>query len=218
MRKLLDAANASVEQKKFINLDEIISTLTELKNAKEQLADYKRQITNMEDTISTLAPIKTIIERFPNGMPEQAKQCLENAANPPTSETDRANKCEKKLKVCEKRFGFPSCWLDKNGKIDFLLSVNLTDNGVISTPAWSTEHENDALSLPNIQQLLNKGEPLSIEAFKTSAQEIFRYSENNKPEECRFYVKLSSTISDAVKSDRARLAVESVFYKDEKRR
>jgi hypothetical protein len=56
------------------------------------------------------------------------------------------------------------------------------------------------------------------EAFKTSAQEIFRYSENNKPEECRFYVRLSSTISDAVKSDRARLAVESVFYKDEKRR
>lgn len=158
-------------------------------------------------------------------MPEQAKQCLENAANPPTSETDRANKCEEELKTskkelikCRSGFGFPSCWLDKNGKIDFLLSVNLTDNGVISTPAWSTEHENDALSLPNIQQLLNKGEPLSIEAFKTSAQEIFRYSKNNKPEECRFYVKLSSTISDAVNSDRARLAVESVFYKDEKRR
>ncbi len=217
-KKLISDSHTAVTEKKFDNLDEIISTLTDIKNAKEQLNALKEQIADLDAAISILVPVEEIIKKFPNGITDQAKQCIENAANPPISETARADKCEKELKGYKKRFGFPSCWIDKNGKIDFLLSVNLTDNGVITTPAWSKERENDANALPNIQQLLAKGEPISIEAFKTNAQDIFRYSENNKPEECRFYVRLSSTISDAVKSDRARLAVESVFYKDEKRR
>jgi hypothetical protein len=218
-KKLLDAANVSVEQKQFINLGEIIPTLTELKNAKEQLESYKKQTADLEKEISTLAPIKTILDKFQNGIQEQAKQCVKDAINPPPlSDKVRADKCIKELKGYKKRFAFPSCWLDKNGKIEFLFSVNLTNNGIVVSPAWAKERDNEAQLLPNIHQLINKGEPISIETFKVNSQEIFQYSENNKPEECRFYVRLSSTISDAVKSDRARLAVESVFYKDEKRR
>lgn len=217
-RRLLNNANTAVEQKKFENLDEIISSLSELKNAKNELEQIKKQRADLDAAISILTPVKTILDKFPNGLSEQAKQCLEKPESRPSSEKIRADKCENELKGYKKRFGLPSCWIDKNGKIEFLFSVHLTDNGVVTTPAWPKDRENDARSLPNIELLLNNGNPASIEAFKNNAQDIFKYSENHKPDECRFYVKLSSSILDAVKDSRTRLAVESVFYKDEKRR
>jgi hypothetical protein len=59
--------------------------------------------------------------------------------------------------------------------------------------------------------------PHSNLTFVSLIQGIFNWSKSQDPE-CRHYVQLKSSISDAVQSDRARLMVENYFYKTEVRR
>ena len=57
----------------------------------------------------------------------------------------------------------------------------------------------------------------SYQDFVSKIQGVFNWSRKQDPE-CRHYVLLRSSISDAVQSDRARLMVENYFYKVEARR
>ena len=110
---------------------------------------------------------------------------------------------------------YPPCWADETGKVEFLFSVELKPDTVVVTPAWPPRREAAARALPGMAELL--AGPHSNQDFVNRIQGIFNWSKQQDPE-CRHYVQLRSSIADAVQSDRARLLVESFFYKTEIRR
>lgn len=110
---------------------------------------------------------------------------------------------------------YPPCWADESGKVEFLFSVELKQDAVVVSPAWPPRREAAARALPGIDELL-VGQHSNANFFNR-VQGIFNWSKRQDPE-CRHYVQLRSSIADAVQSDRARLLVESVFYKTEARR
>ena len=110
---------------------------------------------------------------------------------------------------------FPPCWADENGKVEFLLSVEVRPDTVIAAPSWPQRRESAARELPGMADLLDGAH--SHQEFVNKIQGIFNWSRKQDPE-CRHYVLLRSSISDAVQSDRARLMVENYFYKVETRR
>jgi hypothetical protein len=110
---------------------------------------------------------------------------------------------------------FPPCWADENGKVEFLFSLDMKPDSVAVVPAWPARRETAALALPGVGEALAGAH--SYVEFVKSIQGIFNWSKKQSPE-CRHYVQLKSSISDAVQSDRARLMVESYFYKVEARR
>lgn len=110
---------------------------------------------------------------------------------------------------------YPPCWADESGKVEFLFAIELKDDSVVVTPAWPSKREADARALPDIQRALEA--PFAHSEFASRVLGVFGWSKKQNPE-CRHYVQLRSTISEAVRSDRARLVVENYFYKVEQRR
>ena len=110
---------------------------------------------------------------------------------------------------------YPPCWADETGKVEFLFSVEVRPDSVVVNPAWPPRREAVARVLPGMGEVL--AGPHSNSTFVSRIQGIFSWSKSQDPE-CRHYVQLKSSISDAVQSDRARLMVENYFYKTEVRR
>jgi hypothetical protein len=110
---------------------------------------------------------------------------------------------------------YPPCWADEAGKVEFLLNIELGPDVVQVTPGWPPARESDARALPGIAEVLSAAAPLEV--FAGRVQGIFDWSKRQDPQ-CRHYVRLKSSIPDAIQSDRARLAIESFFYKVEVRR
>lgn len=110
---------------------------------------------------------------------------------------------------------YPPCWADESGKVEFLFAIDLRPDSVVVTPAWPAKREADANALPGISIAL--AEAHSYSRFVSAIQGVFNWSKTQDPE-CRHYVQLKSSITDAVQSDRARLMVENYFYKVEARR
>lgn len=110
---------------------------------------------------------------------------------------------------------YPPCWADESGQIEYLFAIELRPDSAVVTRAWPDIREADARALPGVDELLMA--PTSLAAFPDAVRAIFEQSRSSDPE-CRHYVRLRSTINDAVQSDRARLMVERFFYKVESRR
>lgn len=110
---------------------------------------------------------------------------------------------------------YPPCWADETGKVEFLFSIEVRPDSVAVLPAWPARRESAAKAIPGIDAVLSG--PHSNQSFPSKIQSIFNWSKTQDPE-CRHYVQLKSTISDAVQSDRARLMIENFFYKVEARR
>jgi hypothetical protein len=110
---------------------------------------------------------------------------------------------------------FPPCWADDSGKVEFLYSIETKPDSVAVVPAWPLRREAAALALPGMAGVLSGIH--SNRSFVMSIQGVYNWSKQQDPE-CRHYVQLKSSISDAVQSDRARLMVENYFYKVEARR
>lgn len=112
---------------------------------------------------------------------------------------------------------YPPCWADQSGKAEFLFSIETKPNQIHVAPStWSPARTLDARELPGISEVLS-GNPHTNDEFVKRVQEIFNWSKKQNPE-CRHYVQLKSSISDAVQSDRVRLLIENYFYKLELRR
>lgn len=110
---------------------------------------------------------------------------------------------------------FPPCWANENGKVEFLFSIETKPDSVVLSPAWPPRREAAARALPGMAETLAVAH--SNKDFVSSIQGVFNWSKKQDPE-CRHYVQLKSSITDAVQSDRARLMVENYFYKVEARR
>jgi hypothetical protein len=110
---------------------------------------------------------------------------------------------------------YPPCWADeKTGKVEFLFSIEVQPDSVSVAPIWPSNREADAQALPGITEILSAS-PHSHINFVKNIQAIYNESQAGQ---CRHYVQLKSSINDAVQSDRARLMIESYFYKTEIRR
>jgi hypothetical protein len=110
---------------------------------------------------------------------------------------------------------YPPCWADESGKVQFLFNVDLKPNVVEVSAGWPPTRDADARLLPGLDEVLSG--PAPLEQFVTRIRGIFDWSTRQDPE-CRHYVRLKSSIPDAVLSDRSRLKIEEFFYKTEIRR
>lgn len=109
---------------------------------------------------------------------------------------------------------FPPCWADENGRVQFLLTVELHENDLSVSPAWPDSRANDAKALPNISAVLANTTP-DYTSFLSAVKPI---SDLSRKLNCRHYVRIYNRIADAVMSDRRRLSIEDYFYKHEVRR
>ncbi|UIF88587.1 hypothetical protein [Cupriavidus sp. UYPR2.512] len=110
---------------------------------------------------------------------------------------------------------YPPCWLTMAGKIEYLFAMELRADGIVISPAWPSNREQEARALSGMAEMLSG--PMSEAQFSSRVRGIFDWSNRQSPA-CRHYVQIKSLISDAVQSDRTRLTVENFFYKTEIRR
>ena len=109
---------------------------------------------------------------------------------------------------------FPPCWADENGKVQYLLNVELHESDLNVSRAWPDSREADAQSLPNINVIM--AAPTSD--YASFLRAVKPISDLSRKLNCRHYVRIKNMISDAVTSDRRRLSIEAYFYKLEVRR
>ncbi len=233
--------DAGKESKKKIILEEVESAISFLEQVKKLSPDKVNDLENTEiiekikqaitATDELKKQLKTQInQELKPGQEAQAVQDIVTAAknynelvklgsSPELAKKEnsdlRGQIAFLKNKLARGGLDYPPCWADeKTGKVEFLFSIEVKPNSVVLEPAWPQSRENDASSLPGIADVLS-GNPHSNEQFISSIQAIFNKSQQLQ---CRYYVQLKSTISDAVQSDRSRLMVERYFYKFEVRR
>lgn len=110
---------------------------------------------------------------------------------------------------------YPPCWADEvTGKTQLLFSLVLRDEMLSVSSAWPESRNQEAAKLPNIEKILSQPE-VGYPEFISSVRPIFELS---KQQNCRHFVLIENTITNAVNSDRKRLMIEGSFYKIEKRR
>ncbi len=106
----------------------------------------------------------------------------------------------------------PPCWVNENGEIEYLLRVDIQQNGLKVTPIWAEHRNEDAKSIPNIDHLVNKTH--SRGQFQRLAAPI---GEISKQQACRHYVTIKNHVRDINLFNNSRYTIESVFYKRELR-
>jgi hypothetical protein len=108
------------------------------------------------------------------------------------------------------------CWADEKGKIEYLFTVETRPDGYLVHKAWLPHREQDARALPGIDHALSEN-VMSAPTFAATMQPVLNWSKKQEPE-CRHFVYLTTTVSDADSRDTARKVVEGFFYKLESKR
>jgi hypothetical protein len=110
-----------------------------------------------------------------------------------------------------KGFGLPPCWVDAEGKVQRLLSVEVTEQGLIVKPGWPPERSDDANSLPNLNAALANGSVQSISSFRTGVAPVLDWSKKQDPE-CRHYASIGVSATSANVAVAGDNAVNDYFY------
>jgi hypothetical protein len=112
----------------------------------------------------------------------------------------------------------PPCWTSEDGNLQYLFDLTLLpDDKVIVRPAWPQEREQDANDMAPVRQLMPYfNEQMPMSSFMKQAYGILEIGKQNKPETCRFFVRMKSEIEDRATADKARLTIENAFYKFER--
>lgn len=106
----------------------------------------------------------------------------------------------------------PPCWIDQESKIEYIFNVHTTQAGFVVTRGWPVNREAQARESVGFNELMgNVSSPLTVGQFTTGAKPFLNFGKAQSPE-CRHFVYLSSTITDAEKRDDARRLVNSFFY------
>lgn len=226
IRKIDTQAENEHLKQKIENLEAELSILTEIKNMIQKKADKDNVL--QEEIMTALAlksQLKQIAEKEGGNNNEQ--KLLEKLKEFDKYSTEK----EKELKDIRGQLVFfqkqldahggrdyPPCWVDeKTGEIQFLLDIAISDEGLITKKAWPIEREEDALNLAGIDNFIKESSLQSLSEFKEKAFPIFQWSRNRVPE-CRHYVFIKSTATQAPLERRLRWGVEDFFYKYERRR
>lgn len=112
------------------------------------------------------------------------------------------------------RTGEPSCWITaETYKPQYLLDIVIEEDSTYTIKSyWPKDRSKEALSVPGVKQMVEK-ENLTRSEFNYYAGQIYDYSRAQKPDGCRFFVRMKSRIPDRNVADRARLNLENYFYK-----
>lgn len=111
----------------------------------------------------------------------------------------------------------PPCWMDKDSKIEYIFNVQTTAAGFLVTSGWPANREADAVATEGFAFMIeHQGTALNSGQFQRGAKPYLDYGKRQSPE-CRHFVYLSSTISEADRRDEARRLVNSFFYVLERR-
>lgn len=126
-------------------------------------------------------------------------------------------KLQTQLRFYEKRdklrgLDHPPCWMDHESRIEYIFNVQTVAEGILVSRGWPAHREADARASEGFNALMGRtGTALTPEQFAAAAKPYLDYGRRQSPE-CRHFVYLSSTISNADKRDEARRLVNSVFY------
>lgn len=109
---------------------------------------------------------------------------------------------------------YPPCWAEETtGKVEFLFQIEIHPDGLVVSPVWPINREQDARMLPNIDQLLVQ-DPLTLTEFKRLMQGIDRQS---KEKNCRHYILMRNHVNELDVFNQYRFGIENFFYKLELR-
>ncbi len=111
----------------------------------------------------------------------------------------------------------PPCWMQEETlRPEYLFDVTILEDGRYRvSPIWPKYREAEAFKIPGVREMVDK-RILTKNNFNFFANKILDYSNDRKPEACRFYVQLRNLIPDRRTADRARLNLEQFFYKYER--
>lgn len=112
------------------------------------------------------------------------------------------------------RTGEPSCWITaETYKPQYLFDIVIEkDSSYSIKPYWPADREKEALAIPGVKEMIEK-KNLSRPEFNFLADKIYQYSRAQKPDACRFFVRMTSRIPERSVADSARLNLENYFYK-----
>ena len=107
--------------------------------------------------------------------------------------------------------GFPPCWVDENGKPEYIFVVKLEENRLSVTPAWPSHRANDVKEVTGAINLVRFD--LMPETFRKLARPILEWSMRQEPE-CRHFVRIDDGAPISKGEFKAKLLlVEDYFYK-----
>ena len=107
----------------------------------------------------------------------------------------------------------PPCWFDSAGRVQFLLSIDLTrpvntrSINVTVEPAWLPSREANARGIRGIDRLLERKQ-MPYDAFKDDAASIFQ----NSGQQCRHSVRVKENLRDGRLSEKILQELETLFH------
>jgi hypothetical protein len=111
----------------------------------------------------------------------------------------------------------PPCWMNKQGGTEYIFNVQTMSDGFVVSRGWPAYREADARASPGFDQITAKGNgAMTPQQFIAGATPFLDYGKKQSPE-CRHFVYLSTSISEADKRDEARQVVNRYFYIDERK-
>jgi hypothetical protein len=183
--------------------EELLSEIKELKQDKSQLESKLKEFEKFEKNLADFDHEKPISENLAslNDVFENLGDC-ELAVN-------EAKSREKHLR---RRCGndWPACWLDSEGRQEFIYAVTLNENDLTVEGIWPVHRNDDIELIPNAKAL--PSDSMSLSDFEKNAEPILNWS---KEKECRHYVKVidNTAPTSKIKYKRMKQIVESYFYK-----
>ncbi|ARV17646.1 hypothetical protein AEP_00686 [Curvibacter sp. AEP1-3] len=219
-------------------IEALVSESNHSENGKSQTSDTKqlaldrvKEAIDASRELRDQAKKKLNIEVKPGGVVNLVRDVVEGARIAAAMTTGKSSlatlnaendKLKTQVAFYEKRdklrgLDHPPCWMDKESKIEYIFNVQTTPGGFVVTPGWPSNRENDARATDGFAALMDgKGTPLSASQFQLGAKPYLDYGKRQTPE-CRHFVFLSSSITEADRRDNARRLVNSFFYVLERR-
>ncbi len=212
--------------------DKVITDLVRAPALLRENEVLRRRNEQLEAEVAALADLKTrtpdpvrakAAEDFLAGFEKDTKSSI--APKDARRRGEEVARLEKELADCRgqlthcvkvtgasKGFGVPPCWADTSGRVQPVIDVEIRPDGLAVTKAWTSERENDARQLPNLQATV-EANLQSLEQFKSNTLAIFESSKKANPE-CRHYaiIRKAPNTRDIDHFNRLRLGIQDHFY------
>jgi hypothetical protein len=215
MKQQLDLANARLKDSKLS-----VDLINQATAAMPDMAPEDAAKALLNEAVIGRQALDAAKKIAPDVPPEQAVQALLDAAligqavrmenNSPQQLLASAATCRADLQSCKNQtvylngrlnaktggFDLPPCWVDPNGKIQYIFDASLQDDGIEVDDNGITGREADQAKLPlgrvQFRTLLNRSD------FAAAFQPLLDWSNQHG---CRFYVRLYDDMKTADRSE-----------------
>jgi hypothetical protein len=104
----------------------------------------------------------------------------------------------------------PACWYDINGKVQYIYTVTIHEDGLSVTANWPQDRADDLQAIPGASTA--PGSHLSLQEFGRRMAPVLAWSKRQNPE-CRHYVYMVDEAASKNAFKRNMLFTEGYFYK-----